>query len=162
MDGQTQSICHSNRKAGVTIISGPMRFLVVSLPLDPRSGSVATEESLPALVIDEDEKGEGEGGKPPVDVQRVHPKTLVHARGVGQESGQNGLEYEAKVHEVVLHPLLEHGVLPGLTDDEIGPLHDHDRDEEGGVASVLEDLPVGIGPLLTIGVLQIVDSSRVP
>ena len=153
---------HLNRKAGVTIISSLMRFLVVGLPLDPGAGSVATEESLPALVIDEDEKREGQGRKPPVDVQRVHPETLVHAGSVGQNGGKNCLEDETEVHEVILHTLLEHGVLPGLTDDEIGPLHDNDGDEEGCVTSVLEDLPVGIGPLLTIGVLQIVDSGRVP
>ena len=156
------SISLLNRKAGVTIISSPMRFLVVGLPLDPGSRSVATEKSLPALIIDEDEKGEGHGRKPPVDVQRVHPETLVHARSVGQHGGKNSLEDETEVHEVVLHTLLEHGVLPGLTDDEIGPLHDHDRDEEGSVASVLKDLPVGISPLLTIRVLQVINSLRVP
>ena len=85
-----------------------MRFLVVSLPLDPGARSVATEESLPALVIHEDEEGEGEGGQPPVDVQRVHPQTLVHPGAVGEEDGQTGLEDEAKVHEPVLHALLEH------------------------------------------------------
>ncbi len=40
--------------------------------------------------------------------------------------------------------LLEDGVLPGLADDEVGPLHHHDRHEEGGVAGVLQDLTVPI------------------
>jgi hypothetical protein len=38
--------------------------------------------------------------------------------------------------------LLEDGILPGLADDEVGPLHHHDRHEEGGVAGVLQDLTV--------------------
>jgi hypothetical protein len=38
--------------------------------------------------------------------------------------------------------LLEDGVLPSLADDEVGPLHHHDRHEEGGVAGVLQDLTV--------------------
>merc|ERR1719445_3015995 len=54
------------------------------------------------------------------------------------------------------------GVLPGLADDQVGPLHDDDGDEEGGVAGVLKDLPVRICPLLTVGVGQIVDSNGVP
>ena len=38
--------------------------------------------------------------------------------------------------------LLEDGVLSGFTDDEVGPLDHHNGHEEGGVAGVLQDLPV--------------------
>ena len=103
---------------------------------------VASEQELPRLVVAEDQDGEGKGRQPPVEVERVHPETLVHARTVGEEDGQAGLEDQAKVHEPVLHALLEHGQLPGLADDEIGPLDDDDGDKEGGVAGVLQDLPV--------------------
>lgn len=41
-----------------------------------------------------------------------------------------------------LHSLLEDRVPPGLTDDQIGPLHDDDADEEGRVAGELHDLPL--------------------
>lgn len=44
-----------------------------------------------------------------------------------------------------LHPLLEDGVPPGLTDDQVGPLHHHDTDEEGRVASELHDFPLFVG-----------------
>ena len=40
----------------------------------------------------------------------------------------------------VLHSLLQDGVPPGLADDQIGPLDDHDAGEEGGVAGELYDL----------------------
>ena len=40
----------------------------------------------------------------------------------------------------ILHSLLQDGVPPGLTDDQIGPLDDHDASEEGCVAGELYDL----------------------
>ena len=127
------------------------RCLVVGLPLHPGAGAVAAEEILPALIVDEDEDREGEGGKPPVDVQRVHPETLVHARTVGQEGGQESFEAKSKVQHAILHALLEHRVLPGLADDQVRPLHDHDGHEEGCVASVLQDLSVPVGQIVMLG-----------
>ena len=97
-----------------------------------------------------------ESWEPPVELQRVHSQSLVHARGVGQESGQKGFEDKTKVHETVLHSLLEHRVLPGLTNDEISPLYNDDGHKEGSMASVLKALSILVGPLLTIGILQIV------
>ena len=41
-----------------------------------------------------------------------------------------------------LHALLEDGVPPGLTDDQVGPLHNDDADEEGRVAGELHNLPL--------------------
>merc|ERR1711975_63925 len=134
---------------------------IVSLVLDPPS-RVAAEQELPGLVVAEDQKGEGDGRQPPVDLQGVHPQALVHAGRVGQDGGEEGLEAETEVHEVVLHALLEHGVLPGLANDQVGPLHDDDGDEEGGVAGVLEDLPVCVRPLLPVRVFKVVHSLRVP
>merc|ERR1712013_957333 len=46
--------------------------------------------------------------------------------------------------------------------DQVGPLHDDDGDEEGGVASVLEDLPVCVRPLLPVRVFKVVHSLRIP
>lgn len=39
-----------------------------------------------------------------------------------------------------LHALLEHRVTSGLADDDICPLHHHNTDEEGCVASELHNL----------------------
>ena len=114
--------------------------LVVGLPLDPGSGTVPSQQILSALIVDEDKKREGHGWDPPVDVERVHPQSLVHARGVGEEGSEDGLEAETKVHEVILHTLLEDGVLPCLTDDQVSPLDNDNGDKEGCVASVLQDL----------------------
>lgn len=96
-------------------------ILIVSFALDPSSG-VSSEQVLPALIVHKDEKGEGECRQPPVEVQRVHSQTLVHTGAVGQERCQHSLKDESKVHEPILHALLEHRVLPCLTDNEISPL----------------------------------------
>lgn len=42
----------------------------------------------------------------------------------------------------LLHALLKKGVPPGLADDEIGPLDNHDADKEAGVAGEFNDLPL--------------------
>ena len=105
---------------------------VVSLALDPASG-VAPQQELSRLVVAEDQDGEGDGRQPPVDLQGVHPQALVHARGVGEEGSQAGLEDEAEVHEMVLHSLLEDRVFPCLADDEVSPLHNHNGGEESCV-----------------------------
>ena len=52
--------------------------------------------------------------------------------------------------------------VPGLANDEIGPLDDDDGDEEGGVAGVLELLALVVSPLLTVRVFEIVHAERVP
>lgn len=40
----------------------------------------------------------------------------------------------------LLHSLLEDRIPPGLTDDQICPLHNHNTDKEGGVARELHNL----------------------
>ena len=43
------------------------------------------------------------------------------------------------------HPLVDDGVSASLTDAQISPLDDDNGDKEGGVASVLKHLTLGIG-----------------
>ena len=117
--------------------------LIVSLAFNPSTG-VASEQELSGFVVTEDEDWEGDGRQPPVDLQRVHPQALVHPWCVGEDGGKKGLEDEAKIHEVVLHALLEHGVLPGLADDQVRPLDNHDGHKEGCMASVFQDLSVPV------------------
>lgn len=78
-------------------------------------------------------------------LQGVHAQTLLHARAVREERGQHGFEDEAKVQSPIAHALLEDGVTTRLADDQIGPLHNHNRDEEGRVAGVLQGLAVAVG-----------------
>ena len=127
-----------------------MSSSVVGLSLQPVSGRKASEEKLPGLVVAEDEDGEWEGGKPPGEVEGEHPQTFVHPGAVAEEHGQASLEHQAKVEKHVGHSLLEDGVLPGLADDQVRPLHDHDGHEEGCVASVLQDLSVPVGQIVML------------
>lgn len=52
--------------------------------------------------------------------------------------------YPASEH-FLLHALLEEGVPPGLADDEVGPLDNHDAGKEAGVTGVFHNLPLLIG-----------------
>ena len=67
-----------------------------------------------------------------------HAESFVHAGAVGEESGQGRLKEEAEGECVVTHSLLEERVATSFANDQIGPLHHHDRYEEGRVAGVLE------------------------
>ena len=75
----------------------------------------------------------------------VHAETLVHAGRVGQECGQGSLEEDAKVQDVIAHSLVHDGIASGFANDQISPLHDHDRHEERRVAGVLELLAGIVG-----------------
>lgn len=45
----------------------------------------------------------------------------------------------------LLHALLKEGVPPGLADNKIGPLDNHNADKEAGVAGEFNDLPLLVG-----------------
>ena len=110
----------------------------------------------------EDEDGEGKGWKPPVDLEWVHLQHLVHTRSVGQEGSKTSLKDQSKVEDVIPHTLVEDRVLPCLADNEIRPLNNNNCYKEGCVASVLENLPILVSPLLTIRILQVIDGRGVP
>ena len=112
-------------------------LLVVSLSLDPAAWRLTSEQKLSGLIVAEDEDGEGDGWDPPVEVERVHPQALVHARAVGEEGSQAGLEEETEVEEMILHSLLEDRVFPCFADDEVSPLHNHNGGEESCVTRIL-------------------------
>lgn len=78
-------------------------------------------------------------------LEREHAQTLVHAGRVGQNGSQDRLKDQSKVQCPVSHSLMENGVATSLANDQIGPLNDHNRDEERSVAGVLELLAVEIG-----------------
>ena len=124
--------------------------LVISLLCNPGLKSSATEDALSGFIIDEDEQGEWHSWNPPVDFERVHTKTFVHSWSVAKDDSQKSLEAETKVHEPILHSLLEYGVHSCLTNDEISPLYNDNGDKESRVTSVLKDLSVFVGPFLTI------------
>lgn len=137
------------------------RGLVVGFLLHP-AARASPDDEFSDFVIYEDEKGVGEGTEPPGRFEGIHPKSNTHSRAVGKESSQGCLFKEAKYQDLVLHPLLEDRIPPGLTNDQVGPLHHHDTDKEGCVAGELHDFPLLIGPLLPVAVFYIVDPAVIP
>ena len=53
--------------------------------------------------------------------------------------------YPGGYEEYLRHALVDDGVASSLTDHEIGPLHNDNGHEEGGVTGVLQHLALGIG-----------------
>jgi hypothetical protein len=81
------------------------------------------DEEPPQLVPDDEEAGEGEGDDPPLWLQWVDAEVLGYDWRVDEEGGHQGLHHQRPVQDPVAHPLLYYGGLPGLRDDQVGPLH---------------------------------------
>merc|ERR1740137_432410 len=88
----------------------------------------------------------------PLSIPGVYERTT--ARRVSKKN--------TKVQHPVLHSLVNNGVTASLTDDEISPLHNHNRDEEGGMACVFKDFTVMVSPFLSIRIFKIIDRFTVP
>lgn len=123
--------------------------LIVGLSLH-KATRVTPEDELSALIIDENGETVRDATQPPCESKRLHTKTLVQSGAVAQEGCQYSLKEQTKCQTVVLHALLEERQSPGLTDDQIGPLHNHNGDKESCVAGVLQLLTLSVGPFLAI------------
>ena len=152
------TICSSLRISSLFSV----QYLIVSLTLHPVAGRKSPHDELSRLIVAQYDEGERESREPPEELDALHLQDLVHAGAVTQEGGQSGLEEEGEVELAIPHPLLEQGVLPRLADQETGPLDNHDGDEEGGLAGALQFLPVSVGPLLAVGILEVVNVLVVP
>ena len=110
---------------------------VVGLSLQPVARRKFPHDELPDLVVAEDEEGEGESRQPPEELDALQLQDGVDTGAVAEEGGQASLEDEREVELAIPESLLEQGVLPGLADEQVGPLDDHDGHEEGGLADAL-------------------------
>jgi len=136
---------HKRHKASSNIQPGS----IIGFSLDEATGPVS-QDQLSALIVDEDGDAEGERWEPPGPSEILHSQAILQTRTVGEESSQSCLKEQSKGHVMVLHSLLEEGELPGFTDDQVSPLHNDDGHEESCVTSVLQLLPLGVGPFLSI------------
>mmetsp|Transcript_30025 Transcript_30025/g.97760 ORF Transcript_30025/g.97760 Transcript_30025/m.97760 type:complete len:799 (+) Transcript_30025:140-2536(+) len=90
---------------------------------------VLPHQAFPDLVVAEDEERPRHSREPVQDVERARAEHHVERLGVAERGTEHRLEDETEVHELVAEALLEETELARLGDDEIGPLHDDDRDE---------------------------------
>lgn len=141
-----------------------LRFLfnlVVGFFFNPSSG-VSSEHDTSQLIIDPDDEREGKSGQPPGEVKRVSTEGKIKSWAVAHEGGQTRLKDNTGVEYPVIHSLLEDGQSTSLADDDISPLHDDNGDEEGRVTGVLNNLTIGIRPLLAVRILDLVEFFIVP
>lgn len=88
---------------------------------------------LPDFVVDEDVEEEGQGVEAEVaPVERARAERDGEWR-VAHDCAEGRLEEQAEVERAVAHALHRDGHLAGLGDEQVGPLHDDDRDEVGGL-----------------------------
>ena len=69
---------------------------------------------------------------------------------------------EEKRNALLRHSLLKQRIAARFANDQIGPLHNYNRNEKGCVACIFKNLSLLIGPLLAVGVLEVVDRLGVP
>ena len=108
---------------------------IVSFTLHP-STWISPQQIPSRLVVTPNGQRKGQCGEPPAPSDGLHAESLLHAGTIAHEGRQRRFEDERKVEDLVPHSLLEKRIAPGLADDEIGPLHDHDRHEESSVSVV--------------------------
>ena len=89
----------------------------------PGVDHTTTEEHLPELVVEDDNHEEGDGRDGEVrEGDHAGAEHSVEERHVAEDGDEGGLEEESEVGVPVDHALLRDGEVPGLADEEIGPL----------------------------------------
>ena len=94
--------------------------------------------------------------------ESVHSETVVKSRTVAHEPSKGSFEDKTEVEGPVGHSLLDNRVTAGLGDDQISPLYNDNRDEVRGLAGILKNFSVGVGPFLSIGVLDVIVGTGIP
>lgn len=123
--------------------------LIVCFLFNPAS-RVAAKEVFPCFVIAENENREGNGRDPPIDLQRIHSQSFVHAWSITQEGSQRCFKEDSEVQHFITHALLEQGVLSCLANDQVSPLYNNNGGKECCVTCKFQDLSFSVGPFLPI------------
>ena len=76
-----------------------------------------------------------------VNAKNINMKVLAQVRWM---AGVRTLGGRGRGVDSLQHSLVEDRVATSLADHQVGPLHHHDRREEGGVAGELQHLALGV------------------
>eukprot|EP00754_Rhynchopus_humris_P027162 Rhum_TRINITY_DN15065_c9_g4::Rhum_TRINITY_DN15065_c9_g4_i7::g.137337::m.137337 len=106
--------------------------LPVGLAVEPATREVP-DQPLPQLVVRDDEDREREGRKPVDEPELLDAEHRAHTRDVDEHERERRLEEESEVQLVVLHALVEQRQTTRLADQDVRPLHNHDRRPERGL-----------------------------
>lgn len=110
-----------------------------------------TNVDLTQLIVGDDQNEEGERRDTEVrESDGARAQHQVEEGNVGQDGDEGSLEEETKDHVAVDHTLLGDGQVTGLANEQVGPLHNHNRDKVTTLSvaegfSRVADLSVGNG-----------------
>jgi len=128
--------------------------IVLETVVEARLDLALSNEHLSSLVVEEDNGEEGHGWHSEVrEGNWSGSEGLVDPWDVAKDGNEGGLEEETEVGAVVNHTLLGDGEVPGLADEEIGPLHADNGNEvtslsvEKGLKSVANVVLRHMGPV---------------
>jgi len=102
--------------------------------MDP-SSLVLPDPSLSDLVVDVDHQREWYSSSPPRKPHWPGARHRVGKSDINQKGAQNRFKEQRVVHKRVCHSLLEQRTDPRLTNHQIRPLHDDNRDKVRSVRS---------------------------
>ena len=89
-----------------------------------------SEEDLSEFIVGANDREEGEGGHCEVrEGNLARSKHHVEEGHVGEDSDQGGFEEERKVGVSIHHALLRDRQVSSFADQQVGPLHAHNRDQ---------------------------------
>ena len=79
-------------------------ILVISFTLKPAT-RILSEKIFANFIIDKDKDREGNSRDPPIDFQRIHSQSFIHARSVTQKGSKKSFKDQSKVEHVVSQAL---------------------------------------------------------
>merc|ERR1712115_103005 len=118
----------STSSSSVILLLPSFVRLPVRVAVDP-SSIVLPDPSLADLIINVDHQREWYSRRPPRESQRPRVGHRIGHRDIDQKGSQKSLKEERVIHKSVRHSLLKQRPNPRLTNHQIRPLHDDDRDK---------------------------------
>lgn len=131
--------------------------------LIPPTSWVSPDEQLSDFIVDPNQDGKRYSHKPVLEPERSEVQGCNVPKAVGENQSDSYLrKYPHPDDFVPEEALPENGIPPSFPDDQISHLLNGDADKEGRVASPLQIRALVLGPLLSVGILKVVDGIALP
>lgn len=107
--------------------------LIISVAPDPVVLFESAHEVLAGFIVGKDDGAEGHGGDPVKSMDGAGSERKVEDGDVAQKGTESGFPGKTEVQPSVSHALSHEGEFAGLAANQVGPLDNDDRDEEGAL-----------------------------